>query len=319
MKQKSQYWQVARGICILTVIAIHCPQGTGDNLYTWLWIRQVIDFPVALFIFMAGYFVITDKVDITWLKNRGGRLLIPFLIWSCVYSVKNAIFGDMSARVLMLTFITGKSAAPLYYILVLIQLTLLTPILKKRKKWLYLITPVYLVFLYIFNITTGNMPRFYGTVFPAWFLFYILGMDARVGMFKKMRVKGWMIFLSLAACFIECYALMNIGCSSSFACSQIRFTPFIYTTLIALWLSQNVKDVKENILSKIGDCSFGIYFSHILFLWVVSKGLSVLGANVWIVKWMLCFVLTVISSFAFVWFVRKVFEGKKILRYIGFE
>ena len=70
--QKSQYWQVVRGICILAVIAIHCPQGTDGDLYTWLGIRQFIDFPVALFIFMAGYFVKPEKVNITWLKNRGG-------------------------------------------------------------------------------------------------------------------------------------------------------------------------------------------------------------------------------------------------------
>ena len=69
--QKSQYWQVVRGICILAVIAIHCPQGTDGDLFTWLGIRQLIDFPVALFIFMAGYFVKPGKVDITWIKNRG--------------------------------------------------------------------------------------------------------------------------------------------------------------------------------------------------------------------------------------------------------
>ena len=320
VNNKSQYWQVVRGICILAVIAIHCPQGTDGDLYTWLGIRQLIDFPVALFIFMAGYFVKPEKVDITWQKNRGGcRLLIPFLIWSSIYTVKNAVFAEMSIKGLVVSFVTGKATAPLYYILVLIQLTLLTPLLKKRNKWLCLITPMYLIFLYAYNITTGNMPRFYETVFPAWFVFYILGMDARTGKLKKIRVKGWMIALALVASCVECYALMKIGCSSGFACSQIRFTPFIYTALIAMCLSQNVKDVKENILSKIGDCSFGIFFSHMLFLWVISKGLSVIGVDVWIVKWVLCFVLTAVTSFAFVLVVRKIFEGKKILRYIGFE
>lgn len=73
MKQKSQYWQMVRGICILAVIAIHCPQGCESiDLYTWLGIRQFINFPVALFIFMAGYFVKMDTVNIVWLKNRGG-------------------------------------------------------------------------------------------------------------------------------------------------------------------------------------------------------------------------------------------------------
>lgn len=45
---------------------IHCPSGI-DYLPIeqdcWLILRQFINFPVALFIFMAGYFVNTDKVD----------------------------------------------------------------------------------------------------------------------------------------------------------------------------------------------------------------------------------------------------------------
>lgn len=65
--KKSQYWQIIRGICILAVIMIHCPQ----EKYIWLGIRQIINFPVALFIFMAGYFVNLQKIDKQWLKNRG--------------------------------------------------------------------------------------------------------------------------------------------------------------------------------------------------------------------------------------------------------
>lgn len=184
---------------------------------------------------------------------------------------------------------------------------------------MYLITPIYLVYLYIFNITTGNMPLFYETLFPAWFIFYILGMDVREGKFKRYEVKGWMIGLALIASFGEAYLLIKIGCSVGFAGSQIKFSSFVYTALIALWLSQHIKEVKPNILSRIGDCSFGIYFSHILVMWVVSKGLSIIGIDMWVWEWSLTFLLTAILSYAFVWCVRRVFEGKKILRYIGFE
>lgn len=82
--------------------------------------------------------------------------------------------------------------------------------------------------------------------------------------------------------------------------AKSKFTTYTYAALIALWLSQNVIDVKETILSKIGDCSFGIYFSHMLFLWVISKCLSVFGVEVWIVKWTLTFILTAVTLFAFV-------------------
>lgn len=184
---------------------------------------------------------------------------------------------------------------------------------------MYLVTPIYLVLLYIFNIATGSMPLFYETLFPAWFVFYILGMDAREGKLDGVKVKVWMIGLALAASFGEAYLLMNIGCSAGFACSQIKFSSFTYASLIASWLSQHIKECEQNILSSIGDCSFGIYFSHILVLQVVSKVIELAGVNAWILKWTLTFLFTACLSYAFVWCTRKIFEGKKILRYIGFE
>lgn len=320
--KKQQYWQIVRGICILAVVMIHCPQGTdGLDQTVWLSIRQIINFPVALFIFMAGYFVNPSKVNKNWLKNRGrGRLFVPFLIWSSIYTIKNAVFSSGSLKSLVFSFVVVKSAAPFYYILVLLQLTILTPyLIRKRGAWMYLITPIYLIFLYIFNIITGSMPLFYETLFPAWFVFYIMGMDAREGKLGGVKVKGWMTGLALAASFCEAFFLMNIGCSVGFACSQIKFSSFIYASLIALWLSQHVMECKPSVLSSIGDCGFGIYFSHILVLQVVSKVLELMGVDVWIWKWHLTFVFTACLTYAFVCCIRRIFEGKKILRYIGFE
>lgn len=76
--KKSQYWQMVRGICILAVIMIHCPSGQNytDLDYTvWVILRQFINFPVAMFIFLAGYFMTPEKTQgdyKTFLFKRGG-------------------------------------------------------------------------------------------------------------------------------------------------------------------------------------------------------------------------------------------------------
>lgn len=56
-------------------------------------------------------------------------------------------------------FIVGKSATPFYYIVVLIQLTVITPRLvnvvkesKIIKNLLWLITPCYLLYIYMYGI-----------------------------------------------------------------------------------------------------------------------------------------------------------------------
>lgn len=82
---KSQYWQMIRGICILAVIMIHCPNAIGlstGEFSVWMVLRQLINFPVALFVFMAGYFVNTDKIkknNCAYLLKRGGGCLYPIL------------------------------------------------------------------------------------------------------------------------------------------------------------------------------------------------------------------------------------------------
>lgn len=80
-QHKSEYWRAVRGICILAVIMIHCPTGQENSInetYAWLILRQIINFPVALFIFMAGYFANTDKIEQsrrTYILNRGGAIV----------------------------------------------------------------------------------------------------------------------------------------------------------------------------------------------------------------------------------------------------
>lgn len=64
MKQRDPYFQAIRGICICAVILIHC-QATGHTTfaeYYQIILRQTINFPVAVFVFMAGYFAYPFKM-----------------------------------------------------------------------------------------------------------------------------------------------------------------------------------------------------------------------------------------------------------------
>ena len=97
----------------------------------------------------------------------GGRLCIPFMIWSLLYSglelLRNVHSGnEIHCFGFVYRFIVGKSATPFYYIVVLVQLTVITPWLIKIVKQngiisriLWLVTPVYLVYLYSWCIATS--------------------------------------------------------------------------------------------------------------------------------------------------------------------
>lgn len=65
MERKREYWQSIRGICILAVVLIHSLGGFDYSVgydAEFIILRQVINFAVATFVFMSGYFVPVEKI-----------------------------------------------------------------------------------------------------------------------------------------------------------------------------------------------------------------------------------------------------------------
>lgn len=258
-------------------------------------------------------------------SGGGVRLFLPYLVWSCIYLLKTAIFDGITLRHVVYALICGKAATPLYYIVVMIQLTIITPwLIRPRKKWIYLITPAYLVIIYTYNIVTRTVPLLYETLFPAWFFFYLLGMDCRSGKIEKWIKKNniYWVVIALLISIAEAVILKTVGCVDGFVTSQIKFGSFMYAATLALWLINNRTEPRRNILSIIGDYSYGIFYCHVLILMIIRKVIELIGLNnIWILNFALCFTLTATGSFVFVWIVRG-FSHKlkcdKALILIGF-
>ncbi len=275
-----------------------------------------------------------------YVLHRGGELLLPYFVWSSLYLIKDFVLcGNVSVRHIIYAFCAGKAVGPFYYIVVLVQLTLLTPWLVKikKRKWMFAVTPLYLICLYIFNLYVGQMPRLYETLFPAWFLFYLMGLDCREGKLVGAitRVRNWWIVVALGVSVVEAVVLLQVGCAIGFASSQIRFGSFLYTSVIALVLMKNKEgknttgQIDQNdlhgvnrLLASIGDCSYGIFYAHMLVLMVAQKVVSLTWlSQIWITYFLACFVMTAIGSYLIVWGTRKVAEKlgcQSVLKVIGF-
>ena len=351
IRQRNAFWQCVRGLCILAVVMIHCPSGieygAGTFPYTaTLILRQFINFPVAVFFFLAGYFTNPDRANKnyrTYVLVRGGYLLVPFCIWSTFYTVVSVIQSlaaeeSVSWLKIIYRFVVGKASTPFYYIVVLIQLTLLTPVLIKViehkgrvSKLLWFVTPAYLIYIYSFNIITGETPRLYETLFPAWFLFYYVGLWVKINGCEGIRSWGKLRYVAagLVLSLIEAEILISIGCDASFATSQIKVSSFIYAGFLILWLIENEgsnsrkqEDPKENNpIKHIGDRSYGIFYIHCFVLMFVRKFSSLLFEGIWILNFIICFIMTALLSVLAVDIV-NVLAGKlkieKALKWIGF-
>ena len=189
---------------------------------------------------------------------------------------------------------------------------------------MYLITPAYLVIIYTYNIVTGTVPLLYETLFPAWFFFYLFGMDCRSGNIGKWikKINIYWVVIALLISIAEAFILKTVGCADGFVTSQIKFGSFMYAAALALWLLNKKNESQRNILSITGDYSYGIFYCHMLILLVVRKVIELAGMNnIWILNFGLCFILTAVGSYVFVWFVRSLahkLKWDKGLILIGF-
>jgi fucose 4-O-acetylase-like acetyltransferase len=282
-KQRDSYWDLWRGVAIIAVVWIHARPGgsyAGWEHDYWIVAKALIRFPVALFLFISGYMVNADKLRApgAWLKRRMVRLLVPFFVWSGVYTIIEAAKsrGEIRPLSTLVRFVFGFSAMPLYFILVLVQLTVLTPLLARalRTRWIwawYALTPVYIVLLYAWAIRTGGMPPKYYCLFPGCLCFYLMGMQLRQS--QPSIPAAWMaagVAASTAAGVAESYALLHAGVSPELAGSQLSATGVLSACFLLLLVYAMRRPARPSLLSMLGVDSYGVYYVHVLWMGIIS-------------------------------------------------
>lgn len=293
---RNTFWDAVRGICILAVVWTHTrvgiPYQGGPHAWNfdyWLIQRQLINFAVAVFVFLAGSFVSASKVTgraVPWLRSRAVRLGLPFLVWSVGYTLLMAwIDGDRSPGHLVSDVVFGASAKHLYFIVVLLQLVALTPlllrVLETRWRWLpWAVTPAYLVVLYAQTLPDGAPPPFANTWFAAWFVFYWAGLWARrYGTPPALGLRGALVATAVAvvASAVEASVLVGAGVDAGFAAGQLTLTSTL-TSLVVIALLLALHERRRSRaslaapgdgdrwlgLDRLGRDSYGIFYVHLL-------------------------------------------------------
>jgi len=237
--------------------------------------RQLINFPVATFFFLSGYFekgAANGESNILRIYKRAIKILIPFIFWSILYTVISLIYRRDSYDLASIfsNILLGKSAGHLYFIFVLLQFTLLSPILIKMttsrmgSAIIFSITPLFLILTY--TMARGGDSNFQPQLFfPAWVFFYYLGLWVKKNGKNQMKITPAIILCCTTVCLsiVESYVLMKLNYSDSFVTSQIRFSSFLYAlSIINLFSAIKIEaSTKANeALVYVGDCSYGIYY-----------------------------------------------------------
>lgn len=295
---KNEYFQAIRGICICAVLFIHCQTGlsykfemfpNNINYFYWIFSRQFLNFCVATFFFLSGYFVNREKVlnnSRLWIKNRFIRLGIPFLLWSIFYRLIRLVFSgkinliDIYNSIFLL--FTGNGESHLYFVFVLLQLTLLTPMLLRKKSiacTFAILSIIFYLFRYLNLIWDYSIINNYSKcVFLPWFLFYMYGVFYNEDKTKRVFIN---IFFAIFINIFEVIVLTELKISENFVTTQMKLSSVLYAFAVIdliMFLKDKVQSCK--ILAKIGDVSFGIYFIHIFYNIIYKKLFSYFGLEI---------------------------------------
>lgn len=263
--------QLLRGIAILAVVLIHnTPAGLSQ-----VFIRPFLNFAVGLFLFLSG--LLSNAENWKPLK-RIKKILIPYVIWTVVYSViKNVNNPSDIPALFVKNLLTGNSAAMMYYVFIYCEFAILIPVIDKLAKSKYrfvgfLIAPLEIIFMRTIPLVTGWYEiNSYVEVLQSisclgWFTYFYLGYSIGNNLISiKKSAVNWMTLWSAGILlqFAEGYWLYSKGmanCGTQLKLSAI-FTGVCFL-MLAYEFIKSEKEYNNKILKYLGDNSFGIYFSH---------------------------------------------------------
>lgn len=297
-KRESDFWWSIKGICIIAVICIHMflnRNVTGEVV----WIRQIVNFPVALFVFMAGYFVKTERVEqdcAGWLKKRLLRIAGPYFLCSAGYLLYACLVkkANMNYKGVIASLLLGTSNIQMYYCIVMFQLILLTPMLVKYsgRKWMkcacFIITAASVALKYL-EEWKHCVPSVFGSFCGVWLFFYLYGICCGKEREYIEEEKSWKrllawVLVSGAFMYIEAGCMYRSEVYHTFSTSQVRVGnfSFVFCLINLLIFLSRRPGRRSGWLILLGKNSFVIYLLHMFVvdtLFVLYPGIHYLAVG----------------------------------------
>ncbi|MEG2000085.1 MAG: acyltransferase [Evtepia sp.] len=302
MTKKWNSLDFARVVAMLAVIMIHvsstyigAPSGYSIfGVNPSFALNQFSRFAVPLFIFMSGLTLALNDRPMPYakfIKKRLKKIGIPYLIWCLVYYIYHDGAGlwELKAKGLsnipafFQSVLRGDLAPHLYFIVIIVQLYLIFPWLKKwvdAKPVQALIASFALMFCFqeIFMIqyfglnlvsqtTLASLVRF----FPTWIFYFVLGIfitKERLVVLSDFAEQHRISLMVLMVSFAACYVLES---KASGYIDSIRPQLLIYVVLVfvcCLGFSPVFEKSKcfLKVNSFLAKHSMTIYFGHVLCL-----------------------------------------------------
>ena len=208
--------QMLRALAIIAVVFIHtCPSGLPQVI-----VRPFVNFGVGLFLFLSGWLTRENDFGKSFFKRRIFRVLVPYVIWTVVYSLQRG-----APDKILFNLLTTKACAAFYYVAVYVQFVLLTPLLcrladSRFRHAGWVVAPMSVVaFMYLPQfgafVTGEYMSIAWNISCLGWFTYYYLGIICARGYVRvkdcKLRILVAVYVLTLLVQMAEGYVWLQAG------------------------------------------------------------------------------------------------------------
>ncbi|GMQ60366.1 acyltransferase family protein [Vallitalea sediminicola] len=320
VKDRILYLDILRVMAILAVIVIHVTamdviKVENIGRFDW-WVSNIFNsisrWGVPVFFMISGVLLLDDSKESTseFLKKRVGKIGIPLIIWSIIYSIAKHYFIEMDMpeilsypKILLTDIIYDRAYYHLWFIYVIITIYLVTPFLRKIIKhsstkeiryWLilWLISTIgsytYKIIYYCIQHEQPSYIRILDVPMVGGFIgYFVLGYYLnKIEIGKKIRR---IIYLISILSFILVPILIYLTSIGDNKLNEQFYNHFVITTFfisVGVFIFFKYNDLNniipinmKKIIVSMSNATFGIYIVHMLVLINIANDIVPKGMN----------------------------------------
>jgi peptidoglycan/LPS O-acetylase OafA/YrhL len=290
--------------CTLVVL-IHVFSYAIASADTSSWQYAAIFFPwrfsafvVQGFVFLSGLklFLKSDE-NKDWkafFKRRFFKIIVPYLVWNCVYYAYFIAFGYYAFSItdFLRHILLGTLISPFYYIIIIAQFYLLTPVSRKISEKVHpllrIVTSL-LITLFMWQYLPQLVPGFEynDRIFTTYLVYWVMGSCAGqyYEEFKRMLTqnRAYITIAFVAAAAAEGFVSF-VNYTGRGYIPGGNLTSLIYCiAAIAFLYSMALRLTEKRSLPspvRLADrYSYTIYLSHLIIIFAVNHLISIIGIN----------------------------------------
>ena len=344
LKDRDSSFDAFRGIAIIAVVAIHAIPWEYYRDYVVLSYRQVLNFAVPSFLFISGYWLSKKSIRSigdykSFLQKRLSRILIPYIFWSVVFLLyENNKTHNVSVTQILSTLLAGTASFHCYFVVVIAQLYMLTPLLNyvNRKPYGFISVLIFnIVSLFVlYLLSLGDLwfvddPYYLiHSPFLLWIIFYqmglLIGSSGSEGFIPRNMHKFILpaVLVALVVSVLEVITILSKYDNWHRAICAIKYSSFIYSTCIIFGFLALRERLKKwpRFLVVLGNYSFGIYLIHVIILRGVVRIMPKVDTiySFQVLYGLMAVLITLIMCYVLITIARKLLPKLFYSRILGF-